>query len=596
MFPWGVTIALASAATVLNSALPTFLGLFIGGVLTAMGVFTSRRRVAPAAAVAVLAMVSAVAWFARASVLAISPLTSFMGSLAGHRGTALWCLAAVWLAAGAFAADGRALRHTLSVISVAGGIFTSAALYESIRFGAQRNQGAVAGVFENSSSLGSFLAVALLTSLAWAFIARRGWAKAAPIAFALSAVAGLFLSSSRTGFAGVAFAGAVAILIALLPPSRAKIWVLAVAPPTLVTAIAWLLAVASNGTFGAPLLSLVSAVGTQRDVLWRSALAQIAQSPLQGSGLDQFSAALPWTIGPGGKLSVVFANDPHSMELAVALGGGVIAASIVFIAFAAMLWGGVSIAQSHRRMPGLAIVAAMPVVLLGTGLFNWIVPVAMIAAFAVTGALLGAPPGMPEGKPEQSTPWLTRATRAGAYLLAAGSIALAVIGGLSLPAESAYISTYGSLLSPRRADPTAYETSLDLAQAYDTWHEPSIIRQALRGVAPQLWMGNVLAVPVAETMLADTERDAEWSGDLALNQLLTAEALDKNSQKAFERYAAIAERGAQADPATGLWWALSASQASRLRLNERAADFAKRALEYPVDAESRAYLETIAAP
>ncbi len=75
------------------------------------------------------------------------------------------------------AADGRALRQTLAVVSIAGGAFTSVAVWEALRSGVQRGQGAAAGVFENSSSLGSFLAVSAVAALAWAFLERRSWVR-----------------------------------------------------------------------------------------------------------------------------------------------------------------------------------------------------------------------------------------------------------------------------------------------------------------------------------------------------------------------------------------------------------------------------------
>ncbi len=180
--------------------------------------------------------------------------------------------------------------------------------------------------------------------------------------------------------------------------------------------------------------------------------------------------------------------------------------------------------------------------------------------------------------------------------LSAGCVALAVAAALSLPGEYAYVSTYGSIFAGPKGDPEAYDTSLRLTAAYRSWPEPGFVRQALRGVTRQIWLGNPEAAVQAEALLLATTRDAEWSGDLALNQLFAAEALDKNSQARFDRYASIAARGAKADPSTGLWWALAANQASRLGLSGRAAGYAKQALEYPLDdPPSRAYLEKIAA-
>jgi len=289
----------------------------------------------------------------------------------------------------------------------------------------------------------------------------------------------------------------------------------------------------------------------------------------------------------------VFTNDPHSVPLGVVLGGGIIAGVLVAIAFVVLLWTTVTVADSAGRPRGLALIASTPVVLLGVGLVSWVAPAAMIASMAITGACLGAHRAkQPAGG--SGITWVQRAAWAAAGVLVAVSLALAVAGSLSLPAEYAYVYTLGTLFSSGRHDASDYATSLELISAYRSWPAPVLAHQALKGLIPQIKLGNPDAVARAENLLLQTERDAGWSGELALFQLLAAEALDKDSQARFGRYAAIAQRAAKADPSTGLWWALAANQASRLGLVKREAAYVKRALEYPVDSETRVYLEGLA--
>lgn len=600
-FPWLLAATLASMALVprqVGAGLTSALGLVLAGAGALAGV-SIPRRLNSASRVLLGASLATIAWFAITSTRAINPAVSFVGMLGQHNGTALLIAGAAWLFAGVAAGTERTLRLTVRVIAVSGAAFALAAFIEMLVSGTQRTQGFSAGLFENSSSLGQYLAISALAAITWALTEKDdrlrwiGWAIVATCGI------GIVASSSRTGMLALAVGVALAYAAAKLPGGkRGASWLAAALAlaPLVVTGV---LVAASTGAMGTAARSAVAIVGTDRDAIWNAAASRIAVSPVVGEGLQQFSAWIVWSTAGGTPTT-----DPHNAVLALVLGGGVVGLALAGLAWAALSWETARVASESRSVP-VALVMLAPAALLASSLVGWAAPVAVMAAAALAGTGLGIAAGRStslqdaSSKPKSKaasrkrasstvasppadparTPWDT-ATSAGLALLAAAAVGAGVWVFSAVPSQLAFAR------NPQPAE---------LAALYRRWPDPAFASVAINGLIPASGAGDAAAQSLASELIDASAQDARWRVDLTGSQLLVVRTLYGTDAAGFERFAAIAEKGSSADPGSGLWDVLSALEADRLGLADEAASYARQALEFELDAQTRTAMESLAA-
>jgi len=588
-YPWLVATAIASVALVpaqMSAGLSSAIGLLLAGLLAVSGM-SAHVRTDFWTRVLLVSAAAAIAWFTFTSLRAANPAVSFVGMLGQHNGTALIVMGAAWFLAGVFVASQRAMRLTTWFVAIAGGVFSLAAFAEMAMSGAQRVQGFAAGFFENSSSLGQFLGVAALASAAWALTeshSARRW-----LAWSLGAIAvvATLATSSRTGLLALAAGVALAWLAMSLPRStRVTNWLAAsvAAAPFVITGV---LVAASTSRLGAAARVAVATLGTDRDAIWEAAAHAVGRAPLLGTGLQQFSAWITWSTAGGTPTT-----DPHNVVLALLLGGGVVGLALAAVAWTAVVFLVVRTARNAASWP-VALVAVTPIALTISSLVSWTTPAALTAAAALSGAAVGV------GLARESAPKLAKASKKAAAAAAAQSTPSAwdgiarwgvafvgvssLIAGVivlwSLPAQFAFVSSP----APDR-----------LAGLYERWPDPAFASVAIRSLTQSAAAGDPAAVAALDSLIERSGRDAAWRVDLTGAQLLAVQTLTGSDPSGFERFEAIAQQGSVADPQSGLWDALRALEANRLGLTDEARRYARLALAFELDAETRATLEQIA--
>jgi hypothetical protein len=158
--------------------------------------------------------------------------------------------------------------------------------------------------------------------------------------------------------------------------------------------------------------------------------------------------------------------------------------------------------------------------------------------------------------------------------------------GASLPVERMWVDA--SLRPPQASSAVLF------ADFYRRWPDPAYAAGALSILPSVAVTGDPASVALAQRLLEQSADDASWHVNLAGNQLLTAQVLEKNDPSRFATFASIAEKGATADPASGLWYTFAAIEADRLALTDKAAEYAQRALAFPMDVETRAQVKRLA--
>ncbi len=575
--PWLVAAALITPAflpATMNPGSLSMAALGLGMVLSVVAALNG-RSVDRRASVA-LALIAALAlWLIATSSLSRNPLVSIWGTIGQHNGSMLLVLSLTWLTVSALLVGRRELKVLLGVIASAGALATVAAAVEVMRSGGERAWGSAAGVFENSASLGQFLAVAAIAAIAWALSDRRPIVRGAAFICLALCAAGMWIGESRAAVLGVACALVSAWLLTVASTQGRGLRVWAAGLPLAALGVAGLAVAAARGVLGSAGVALVQSLGNQRDVIWNSAVEQFAQAPLTGAGLEQFSVWISWSLDANGRLAYNAAYDPHSFVMALLTGGGVIAL-ILWIAAAVALLSALGGAYSRsNRSPAVAVAACTVVALCGSALVMWFSPAAVLAASAVTGAVLGAGLSASDADDTARLPVMTRAALPWACAVLCAGIVVACAPGLN--AEMRYA---------RSTTPSAQE----LSALYVAWRDPAFAAQS---VAAQLASPAGAIAPL--DFSAFTNDQQRWHVSLALNSLFYDQAVSRGSGTdtwaAFEQTLA---RGREADPATTLWDALGALEAKRLGRDEEAAAYARRALEGRIGDSERAALTPIA--
>ncbi len=573
VYPWALAAGLI--ATMLTPVLvgpgaTSAVSLLLSGALVAVGAFQPRRISTPVAVVTLLGVIT-VSWYVFTSLRALNPVISLVGMIGQHNGVALLVLGLCWLLAGATVATSQSLRIATQITAVSGGIFTAAVLLEIAQRGLSRTQGFAAGFFDNSSSLGQYLAIATIAAAAWAMSEKSKPLRWTAWALGASSLGGIVLSSSRTGLLGVAVGAALALAVVRIPKTELALRIATAtvaSAPVVLTAI---LAAASKGVLGGAAQSLLGLVGTDRDAIWSAAVDRIAVSPLIGSGLQQFSAWISWSATGGTPTT-----DPHNAILALLLGGGVVGALAAGALWVAITYATLRIAQRSGSIP-VALIMATPSALLATSLVSWTAPTALTVAAGLAGAGVGV--ATLRTKDPRPTRPLETGARVGMWSLAALAVVASMLTFSSLPQQSAFSTA---------------PTPEALSALYARWPDPAFALVATNASIESAQGGDAEATRRLEALLAASERDARWRVDLAGSQLIAARTLYAADPDGFDAYLAIARRGLQADPSSGVWDVLAANEAARRGMVEEAARFARRALTYELDDETRATMEGLA--
>jgi len=571
--PFVLRPELNPATVILVSSLGVALLLVVAAFAAAATQRTTdqaRTAVGRPALLAVLSAVALAVWLSLRTLGAVVPQVSFVGTVSQHSGAALFVLAAGWLAAAVLLADRQALRLLTPLVALSGAAYGALGLFEALTTG-ERAWGSAAGPFDNSSSLGSYLAVTFIVSLSWFFSTKTSWVRLAAGASAALSLAGIVASSSRTGGVGAVGGMLTAVLLYAAAGSLTGRRFAAVFVPLAGMGATAALVAGSAGILGDAVRWLLVPLSTDRDAIWRSALARAGESWLIGSGPEQFSAWVVWRFN-GGALSFNGTYDPHSTLLALLLGGGIIGLVLWFVFTASTLWALLGVLAASGRSCSIALQAALPATMMVIGMFAWHTPIAVIVVAVLTGSLLALHP--PERT--QHDPTATRWLLVGVTVaLAVGCLAIAGLSVAALGPERAFFSQGSTPQTPEH-----------YAQLYRSWPDPAYASRAV-----DLVLSRSGGTTEAEALLGDLDNPALHHVDLSLRRVFLAQRDLRGSSVGWPAFEAAVERAALSDPASGLWFTLAAAQADALGLAEESARYAQRALQFELNTEDRTYLE-----
>ncbi len=288
--------------------------------------------------------------------------------------------------------------------------------------------------------------------------------------------------------------------------------------------------------------------------------------------------------------------DPHNVLMGIALGGGILGLALWAFAAGATVWAQAGVLERTGKPRALLPVVAAPAALISVALFAWLTPAAVIAAAAMTGALLavdrhpgdGATAADPEvGEREPSATLPVPSVRHVLTLLT-GSVVVAcalitIEGVRMLPVEWSYTRLAAD------APATAY------AALYAEWPDPSYAASAL---GRELDASSGGAVPgsgarALRAELAIPVGHAAYHVDLAMSEIFVAQDALVAGEDAWERFEQAIETGVRADPASGIWYTIGAAQANAEGRTAERDEYARAALELDPGAAERAYLESL---
>jgi hypothetical protein len=364
------------------------------------------------------------------------------------------------------------------------------------------------------------------------------------------------------------------VLISLSPSTKLTRLLVAVGMPLAGVLVTVALAATSVGALGANAQGSLGDIGTDRDAIWRSAVAQIAADPLIGAGPEQFSAWILWSFD-GADLEFNATYDPHNAILGLALAGGIPAVLIGLAAAISMSFAHLSTFHRLGRPRVLVPVMAVPAALATSAIFVWTTPAALFVAALLAGCLLG----LNRESSDRQAGWSDHLLfRASAAAFAVACILTAILSVLAIGPESTFSSG-------RAENPDA------LQSLYRTWPDPAYASAAL---AASLARGES-----AQTGSIDPQRleaDASWHVDLALRHVFVAAGELDGSDASWARFEASVQAGIAADPASGLWATLAAAQARRLDRESDTRRWIGEAKRHRLDAATALYLDEVATP
>ncbi len=571
--PLGLALVLGTTLFLpaeMNPAASTALALVVVAALLGMVAAQGFRPLGRAAAWALGAALALALLLSVRAVFARSPAVSVWGTLEQHNGAILWLTATALAAATAHLAEKKALRLTLSLVALAGAVYAASAFIEALTVG-QRDWGSAAGPFENSSSLGQFLAVAFGCSIAWALGERTVGRRVAAWVCAGAAGGGILLASSRAGLLGVIAGAAVAVALYAGRRSSAARRAVALGAPVGALAITWAAVSAANGAFGPSAVRVVGGLGTDRDAIWRSAWLAARQAPLIGRGPEQFSAWISWSLQRG---SVLFTGtyDPHNWVLGAVIAVGFVGlAALVAVLVTGLYALADSIAVTRGALPLVAATGGL-VALPASALVTWFTPSAVFAAAVVFGCIVGA-----TAPPE--------ARRTGHIARLAAAIGALLIVGLLVWAWPAVKAEWRFVAGGAEESLSTSE----LARLWETWPDPAYAALAAGKGAGAGGRG----VAEARALADDVAAQRTWHVDAALASLFAYQASSAMGDDTWNAYRKTIDQGRLADPASGMWDTLGALEAERLGRDAEARAYARGALTHVLGEEARAEMERV---
>lgn len=555
-FRWD-SIALATlpfaAAAVAPPSLENHAAVIGAGVAMAFAVAfawrgpvaVNRRTLLP-----LLLPASAAAWVVLRSVFAANPRVAIFGVLGSGNGAAMWTAAAcVFLFAAVTERRGAARAATLGLALCA----TVASLFVLLD---------AAGVIPHADSwsreysglLGSSNAVAqfLLLGVGGALsLATERKTRAAGLVAAGACAAGLVAAQSRAAWVALVAASVAGFAVAWVRSPSARATVASVAAAVLTLVPAALIGATALGS--SAIADAAGALLSDRPALWRSAAAQVAQSPLFGSGCQQFSAYYSWSPDASRIFGVdtIGAFSPHSVILEWLLSGGVVglvlgAAAIAAIAVSA--WG--AMRDANRADLRWSIGAALVAWFVASTVSIIEAPALMAAALLAGTLVAHAPvPGPPALTPAQDR----------ASLAAIAALALLTAFTLTPPLlRGATALTW----DPRATGPQDLPR---YSAAYESTGDPTYLTMGLTALLGQTSGDYPDELAEDARMLARTApADARWHADLA-RLSAAAEALRSAEPTAAVngRIGAFLDAGKIADPSSSVWEYLRRREARR---------------------------------
>ncbi|MDI6901751.1 MAG: O-antigen ligase family protein [Anaerosomatales bacterium] len=516
--------------------------------------------------------ISLAAWLCVTSAFADDPWTSFLGLAGQHNGTTLWVAALAVATASALAASKRSLRAVIVTAAGGFGILALLAVLEALGapISAGRLWGSAAGVLENSLSAAQTFIVGGSASVAWAMFASGRSERLVAIACAALSLGGIVVTDSRAGVVGLAIGLAAGLMLAVdRGSSKTERGVAAVLTAIATGGTGLGLAVA-GGALGSSAFDALNSVGTDRALIWRSAVVRLGESPFVGCGVEQFSAWIDWSLQPGGALSYYGAYDPHNVLLALLLGGGIVALALGILTAATVFRGLVTTWNASGRPMFMLVLIAGIVALAFSTLFAWVSVPAAIGAAAIVGTLLGLDRERSVSMRRASG----EAHRVAVTALAVACAAFALAAAVVMPAEF-------------RALPGADVDAL--LEGALTGHDPDIATRALAATLDSVGPGDEAAALVDRYAAA-----RRWHVDLALRTLAYQQMRSAvHGDDTFAAFVQTANQGLEADPASGIWYFLTALEAERLGMVPEARRYAGLALDYPIGDAERIQLQRI---
>jgi O-antigen ligase len=463
------------------------------------------------------------------------------GMTGSAQGASLWLAAwAALVAATAIRKPGGSASSAAAVIvAIVGALMGALAVLQSFGLAPLPAgwSGEPAGFSVGSNNLGQALVLAAGCATAWFASAAELRQRAFAAAALIFCVAGAAASQSRGALFALALIAVVAILGLRLGPRVRVAGVFAISATTLfllVAVVALPLLPLDANTFNS-----VNTALNDRPEIWRSAAAQVAQSPLLGDGPEQFSTHYLWNEDPNA-ISTIHTTgtfSPHSLAWEALLATGLLGSLALAVGFGVFTRACAARARNDVRSFTLAL-----------GIFGWLIAAAiapldwlsLIWAAVIVGLIMSG-----GERSEADFPSALGRLIAPAAALALVITLIAVIPPL---AEGLRWRQF-----PEVVDDAAFRA---LEASYARTRDPVFASHALSGAL------RFTGEPGYAPAIADDTRrlalaaaaDAEWHVDVA-RYSVAAWALAEPAP-GFDRpaeFAAALERGRRADPASGVW-------------------------------------------
>lgn len=528
---------------------------------------------ASAAAVGVLTVRSAFAAGSR---------VSLWGAVGQHSGALTWVVALLVLVASCYAFRPGDLGRSARSLAIAGAMLAVAALVQRTGFfAAVRFSAEPSGIMENSGSLGQMLSVTFFAAIAWALGSRQMTQKLAAWTCVAMVVAGLVVTHSIGAWVGVGVGGAVGIatfMLARYATLSARI-ATAVLVTIMIVSISGLVWMLSDG-ISPGLETRLAAASNDRFTIWTSAIGQVAQAPLLGSGAEQFSAWVNWGLDSQSGLNKTATYDPHNLALNWLVSAGLLGAVLALCA-AGVILTLLFTALADRPVTPIAALVTAPIAWIVAVMFVWTSPLALFAVALIVGQVGSTADADPERGP------LDRSDSVGISAVAAVGIAVVLVVFLwGAPAEYRWARSIDRGVS----DP------ISLVRLATQTGDPSLAVAAFDAVLSAPTQDQQAVEGQLAVLMPVLQRASTWHVDSAFARFVFAmRGVVPKNESSWNRASAGLSAGRLADPGSGLWDSVGAIQATELGFDEQAKGYARNASVHALPADVAAALEPILA-